>query len=166
MTGTSTRWWLRSDSEEIVIDAPAEAIYDLVAEMPRMGEWSPECRQIEWTNGSTGPVVDATFVGHNKGGPAGLMKWSRNGRVLEADRGRTFAFFTEEGGKESTVWRYELEPTPDGATRVRESYDVHWIPTWARIVDIPTNRANELREGMRHTLSKLKAAAEASTHAG
>ena len=99
MTGTSSRWWLRSDSEEIVIDAPADAIYDLVAELPRMGEWSPECQQVEWTNGSTGPVVDATFVGHNKGGPAGLMKWSRNGRVLEADRGRTFAFFTEEGGR-------------------------------------------------------------------
>jgi len=82
MTGTSTRWWLRSASEEIVIDAPADAIYDLVAELPRMGEWSPECQQVEWTNGSTAAVVDATFVGHNKGGPAGLMKWSRNGRIL------------------------------------------------------------------------------------
>jgi len=28
MTGTSSRWWLRSDSEEIVVDAPAEVIYE------------------------------------------------------------------------------------------------------------------------------------------
>jgi len=30
------------------------------------------------------------------------------------------------------------------------------------IIDVPTNRARELREGMHHTLGRLKAAAEAS----
>ena len=48
-----------------------------------------------------------------------------------------------------------------GGTRVTESYTVRWIPTWARIVDVPTNRARELREAMRHTLEQLKGAAEA-----
>lgn len=43
-----------------------------------------------------------------------------------------------------------------------ESYTVRWIPTRARIVDVPTNRARELRGGMRHTLSRLKPAAEAA----
>lgn len=79
---------------------------------------------------------------------------------LAAERGCEFAFCTEEGGKESTVWRYLLEPI-DGAVRVTESYDVRWIPTWARVVDIPTNRAKELIEGMTHTLRQLKIAAEA-----
>jgi hypothetical protein len=51
----------------------------------------------------------------------------------------------------------------DGGTRVTESYRVTWIPTWARILDVPTNRARELQEGMRHTLGRLKAAAEART---
>ena len=50
----------------------------------------------------------------------------------------------------------------EGGTRVTESYTVRWIPTWARIVDVPTNRAGELREAMRHTLERLKGAAEAS----
>ena len=109
-----------------------------------MGEWSPECRQVEWLDGSDGPTVGATFIGHNKGGPGGLMKWSRRGRVLTADPGREFAFVTEEGGRESTEWRYHLEPL-EGGTRVTESYTVHWIPTWARIVDVPTNRVRELR---------------------
>ena len=76
------------------------------------------------------------------------MKWSRRGRVLTADPGREFAFVTEEGGRESTEWRYRLEPV-EGGTRVTESYTVRWIPTWARIVDVPTNRARELREAMR-----------------
>jgi uncharacterized membrane protein len=155
----SSRWWLRQDSHSVVMEAPAERIYELVADLPRMADWSPECRQVEWLDGSTGPVEGATFIGHNQGGPAGLMKWSRRGRVLAADPGREFAFVTEEGGRESTEWRYRLEPL-EGSTRVTESYTVRWIPTWARIVDVPTNRAGELREAMRHTLERLKGAAE------
>ncbi len=155
----SSRWWLRHDSQSVVIEAPAERIYQLVADLPRMGEWSPECRQVEWLDGSTGPTEGARFIGHNRGGPRGLMKWSRRGRVLAADSGHEFAFVTEEGGRESTEWRYRLEPVAEG-TRVTESYTVRWIPAWARIVDVPTNRVRELREAMHHTLERLKDAAE------
>ena len=131
-----------------------------------MGEWSPECHQVEWEDGVSGPAEGATFVGHNQGGPAGLMKWSRRGRVLAAEPGREFTFVTEEGGKESTVVVASASRQPAGGTRVTESYQVKWIPTWARIVDVPTNRARELREAMAHTLSPLKAAAEARDEAG
>jgi len=155
----SSRWWLRQDSQSVVIEAPARRIYELVADLPRMGDWSPECRQVEWLDGSTGPAEGATFIGHNQGGPFGLMNWSRRGRVLTADPGCEFAFATEEGGREGTEWRYRLEPV-EGGTRVTESYTVRWIPTWARIVDVPTNRARELRGAMRHTLGLLKGAAE------
>jgi len=157
----SSRWWLRHDSQTVVIEARADRIYELVADLPRMGDWSPECRQVAWLEGSTGPAEGARFIGHNQGGPRGLMKWSRRGRVLIADPGREFAFVTEEGGRESTEWRYRLEPV-EGGTRVTESYTVRWIPTWARIVDVPTNRARELREGMWHTLERLKGASEAT----
>ena len=159
MAETSTRWWLSQDRTETIIDAPPERIYALVADMARMGEWSPECQQVEWLGGSADPVVGAKFIGHNRGGPANVMKWSRKGRVLAAQPGRQFAFVTEEGGRESTEWHYQFEPT-EGGTRVVESYLVRWIPLWARIVDVPTNRARELRRGMDHTLDRLKAAAE------
>jgi Polyketide cyclase / dehydrase and lipid transport len=165
MAGKSSRWWLTEDSVETVVSAAPERLYGLVADLPRMGEWSPECRRVEWEDGANGPAVGATFVGHNKGGPRGLMKWSRRGRVLVADSGREFAFVTEEGGRESTVWRYRFEAI-DGGTRVTESYEVKRIPAWARIVDIPTNRARELVEGMEHTLTRLKTTAEARDEAG
>ena len=160
MAGKSSRWWLTEDGVEIVVGAPPERIYELVADLPRMGEWSPECQRVEWEDGSDGPAPGATFLGHNKGGPRGLMKWSRKGRVLVADPGREFAFVTEEGGHESTVWRYRFEAV-DGGTKVSESYEVKRIPAWARVVDVPTNRARELIEGMEHTLGRLKATAEA-----
>jgi Polyketide cyclase / dehydrase and lipid transport len=161
MAPKNQRWWLTADGVSIDVKAPAEVVYDLVADMPRMGEWSPECQRLEWTGGTTGPSVNATFIGHNRGGPFGLMRWSRRGRVLSADRGREFAFVTEEGGHESTVWRYRFEPNGDH-THVTESYEVRKIPLWARVVDVPTNRHRELLEGMQHTLAQLRSAAEAA----
>jgi uncharacterized protein YndB with AHSA1/START domain len=160
----STRWWLRQDSRSVVIEAPAERIYSLVADLPRMGEWSPECQRVEWLEGSSGPAEGARFLGHNKGGPGGLAKWSRRGRVVTADPGREFVFATEEGGQEGVEWRYRLEPV-EGGTRVTESYMIHRIPVWARIVDVPTNRAGELRRHMQHTLEQLKRAAEGAPSA-
>ncbi len=152
-------FWLTSDECTTVIDAPASRIYDLVADLPRMGEWSPECDRVEWLDGADGPEAGSRFVGHNRVGPRGMIKWSRHGRVLTAEPGREFAFATEEGGRESTVWRFRLEPV-DGGTRVTESYEVQWIPTWARILDVPTNRHRALIKNMNHTLERLKDAAE------
>jgi uncharacterized membrane protein len=165
MPPKNARWWLTKDSDQLVINAPAGHIYDLVADLPRMGEWSPECQRVDWTDGSTGPVQGATFVGHNRGGPFQLMRWSRKGRVLVAEPGREFSFITEEGGRESTGWRYLFEAV-EGGTRVTESYDVKWIPTWARIVDVPTNRHRELSEGLKHTLQRLKAVSEGAGVSG
>ena len=159
MPAKKGRWWLTEDSHQIAVNAAPEQLYDLVADLPRMGEWSPECTSVEWTNGSCGPVEGATFVGHNRGGPGKLMRWSRHGRVLVAERGREFRFVTEEGGRESTEWCYRFEAVESG-TRVSESYQVRWIPAWARILDVPTNRHRELKDAMRHTLEQLKARAE------
>jgi hypothetical protein len=159
MPPKNQRWWLTTDGESLVVRAPADDIYDLVADLPRMGEWSPECTRVEWDAGATGPAVDARFVGHNRTGPRGLIKWSRRGRVLVADRGREFAFVTEEGGRESTVWRYTLAPV-DGGTRVTESYEAKSLPLWARIMDVPLNRHKDLLKNMRHTLAQLQTAAE------
>ena len=162
MPARQGRWWLTQDSEQVVIHATPHHIYALIADLPRMGEWSPECERVEWEGGATGPAEGARFVGHNRGGPFQWFRWSRHGRVLTADPGREFAFVTEEGGRESTVWRYQFAPVHDG-TLVTESYEVRWLPAWARLIDVPANRHRELQEAMRHTLGKLKTAAEAAT---
>jgi len=164
MAPKNQRFWLTTDEVSTVIRAPAEQIYDLVADLPRMGEWSPECAAVEWLDGATGPAVGAGFVGHNRTGPRGLVKWSRRGTVRAAERGVEFAFATEEGGVEGTTWRYRLEPI-EGGTRVTESYTVDKIPMWARIMDVPLNRHADLLRNMTHTLAHLKAAAEATVTA-
>jgi hypothetical protein len=160
MAPKNQRWWLTEDSVAVDIDADAEVLYGMVSDLPRIGEWSPECEGVDWEGDVTAPAAGTTFVGHNAVGPGRRIRYSRHGRVLAADRAREFAFITDEGGRESTAWRYRFEPQGDGRTRVTESYEVRWIPVWARILDIPTNRHKELLEGMRSTLERLKAAAE------
>ena len=157
---------MTEDKVSLDIAADADVLYGMVSDLPRIGEWSPECERVEWEGDVTVPVEGTTFVGHNAVGPGRRIRYSRHGRVLVADPGRGFAFITDEGGRESTAWRYRFEPQADGGTRVTESYEVRWIPTWARILDVPTNRHKGLLRGMRTTLQRLKAAAEAAADRG
>jgi hypothetical protein len=159
MVAVSQRWWLTKDQVETVIDASAEALYEMVSNLPRIGEWSPECERVDWEGDVTVPVAGTTFFGHNAVGPGRRIRYSRHGRVLTAEPGREFAFITDEGGRESTEWRYQFHPEGSG-TRVVESYAVRWIPVWARIIDVPFNRHKELLENMETTLARLKTAAE------
>ena len=58
--------------------ADAIELYDLVSDLPRMGEWSPENTGGKWVNGAAGPVVGARFKGSNKSGvgAGGAPTWS------------------------------------------------------------------------------------------
>lgn len=160
MAPRNQRWWLTTDRVVVDIDADAGVLYGMVADLPRIGEWSPECAAVEWEGQVDVPVAGTTFVGHNAVGPGRRIRYSRHGTVLVAEPGREFTFITDEGGRPSTVWRYTFTPTAGGGTRVTESYEVRWIPVWARIIDVPLNRHRELLTNMRTTLENLKAAAE------
>src|SRR6202021_1396406 len=50
------------------IAAPAEKVWALVSDLPRMGEWSPENAGGKWVKGATGPALGAVFEGTNKHG--------------------------------------------------------------------------------------------------
>jgi len=150
------------DSVTVDISATPERVYELVSDITRMGEWSPECIRCSWTKGATGPVVGARFKAANKGGrgPA----WFNSPVVTVADPGREFAFNRSGVGIGSYTWRYALEPTPTG-TRVTESFDAErplskamtWLTMkWTGSKD----RDDDLRRGMTTTLGRIKAAAE------
>lgn len=160
MPPKNQRYWLTTDSVSLEIAANADKLYELVSDLPRIGEWSPECVTVVWEGDVTEPVAGTEFVGHNAVGPGRRIKYKRHGTVLAAEPGRVFTFITDEGGKPSTEWTYTFEDLGNGRTRVTESYNVRWIPTWARILDVPMNRHKELLAGMRTTLENLKVSAE------
>jgi uncharacterized protein YndB with AHSA1/START domain len=153
---------LRSDSVSIEVAAPPERVYELVSDITRMGEWSPECYSCAWAKGSTGPEVGARFKAKNKGhrGPP----WFNTPTVRAADPGREFAFNRSGPGIGSYTWRYAMEPIETG-TKLTESYVAErplpgvmsWITKkWTGSKD----RDADLHAGMVTTLSRIKAAAE------
>lgn len=155
------------DGVTVEISAPPEAVYALVSDITRMGEWSPECVRCSWSKGWTGPVVGARFKARNKGrrGPA----WSNTPTVTVAEPGQQFAFNRSGPGVGSYTWRYVLEPTATG-TRLTESFEAErplgsvmsWLTErWTGSVD----RDADLHAGMVTTLERLKAAAEQTQQA-
>jgi hypothetical protein len=148
-------------SVRVEIAAPAEAIYDLVADMPRMGEWSPECERVEWRGGATGPAVGVGFAGHNR---IGWHRWSTHGRITTAQRGSVFAFEVRSlFNLPVSLWSYRFEATPSGTCLVTESTTDRrgaLIRTAGRLATGVSDRAQRNRETMATTLDRLRTAAE------
>jgi Polyketide cyclase / dehydrase and lipid transport len=143
------------------VQASPAALYDLVSDVRRMGEWSPECRHCEWIGGDTGPAVGARFKGTNR---RGVARWSTKPRVVVADPGREFAFVTGHLGRDMTKWSYRFEPASD-LTKVTESFamlrDMPWYFRLAdRLLMGVKDRKTDLETNMSETLRRLKAATE------
>ena len=143
------------------VEAPPERIYDLVSDVTRMGDWSPEAVGARWLRDASGPAVGARFKGKNQ---KGWRRWSTTCEVVEADRGRRFAFrVTSVGGLPVATWRYRMERAGDRTTLTEE-----WTDDRAGVMNLlgklatgVADRKEHNRAGMEQTLASLKAAAEA-----
>jgi uncharacterized protein YndB with AHSA1/START domain len=152
---------MSADTVSLRISAAPEQVYDLITDVEQMGRWSPECVGGAWLGGATRPAVGAQFKGRNK---RGRVRWSTTNTVIAAERGREFAFETKQSGMR---WRYRFEPDGATGTLVTESREP-WRarPAVARfftqlLLGGEDAHAEELRQGMRATLERVKDAAEA-----
>ena len=150
-------------SESIHIQAPPEAVYDLIADVSSIGQFSPEA------TGALGAGkrlrVGDTFWGTNRRGP---WIWATRCRVTGADRGRAFAFDVDFGPLPVSTWSYEIVGTDDGCT-VAET----WVDRrsgrrgalFSKVgsVMIPGPRDEHNLHNIRQTLEALRAAAESAT---
>ncbi len=148
----------------LTIAAAPEKVWDLVSDVTRIGEFSPETFEARWTHGATGPAVGARFKGHVKRNGVGPTYWSpcTVTKCVEpgADGTGVFEFAVGVDGNAWTNWGYRLER--DGAaTRVTEYFRLepklflrgYWMAMgWLR------GRTNE--RGMRTTLETMKAVLE------
>jgi len=141
------------------IAAPPEAVYAAISDVTRMGEWSPECHACEWHEGFDGPAVGATFDGHNRNGE---KEWTTQGKVIEADPGRAFAFECSMMDFHFSTWGYRIEPT-DAGCRVTE-WTENLLPDWAmdnaKEISGIDDRPARNRQTMSGTLERLAAALE------
>ena len=148
------------DEASVVIDAPAEVVWDMVADVTRMGEWSPECYSCRWVGTRREPVAGARFVGFNK---RGWARWLTTNEVERAEPGRSFVFRVRETG---VRWGYHLDGDAAGTTTLTETRDLSGARTWrirlfGPLVGGVDHHADELRAGMEETLRRIKAAVEA-----
>jgi hypothetical protein len=149
--------------ESLAVAAPADVVYDLVADLPRMGEWSPECERVTWRGGATSAAKGAQFVGHNR---VGSIRWWTQGEVVTAQRGRHLAFEITVGPMKIARWEYFIIPDdadPTTCTAVEEWTDRR--PGWYRaLADKAFGPRSQLNHrGMVKTLANLKLAAEVAT---
>ena len=143
--------------------APADAVYAMIADVTRMGEWSPENQGGHWLGAATGPAVGARFKGRNR---SGWRRWSTLNTITSAEPGRRFAFRTTFYRIPISTWEYRLAPTETGC-RVTESWTDLRPAALAAAIGDPVimgirDRAAHNRAGMVATLEQLAATAEHS----
>jgi hypothetical protein len=147
-------------SVTVHMNASPSKVWELVSDITRIGEFSPETFEAEWLGDATGPAVGAKFRGHVKRNEKGPTYWTVC-KVTHCDPERDFGFAVMAGGRAVNNWRYQLTPS-GGGTDVTESFElapmlimkVYWkVAGWAR------GRRN--RDDMRRTLERIKAVVEA-----
>lgn len=135
-----------------------DTLYDMVSDVTRMGQWSPETVRCRWMDGARGPAPGARFKGTNR---RGLVRWSTKPTVVAAERGREFAFETSD-----TRWTYRFEQA-EGGTELTESFELTKdepavLAFLGRYVLRIRDRKADLEQGMQRTLERIKAVAEGS----
>jgi hypothetical protein len=148
-----------SDSVVVVGREPAE-VYEMVADVTRMGEWSPICKQCRWLDGD-GMRVGARFAGRNE---TPERTWETTCTVVAAEPAREIAWVVNAGW---VRWSYRFEPV-EGGTRVTEEWEMlpagiegfrerYGSDAEAQIAD----RREAARTSIPVTLKALEATAEA-----
>jgi hypothetical protein len=149
-----------SYSESIIVVRPPAALYALVSDVTRMGEWSPVCTTCWWDDDARG--VGAWFTGRNE---LPGRTWETRSQVVVAEPGREFAFMV---GGDRARWGYRFSPV-DGGTRITESWEFlpaglavfserYGADAQAQIAD----RVQAARTGIPATLAAIKKAAESA----
>jgi carbon monoxide dehydrogenase subunit G len=140
------------------IDAPAERVWALVSDLPRMGDYSPEASGGRWVGGG-GPSVGAVFRGRNA---KGLRRWSTRCTVVRCVPGEEFAFEVSAVGMVAAEWSYDLESTGYGC-RVTETWTDRrgaLLTQLGKVVTGVSDRSAFTAQSIEQTLARVKDRAE------
>jgi len=146
---------------EQAVNASPETVWNLVTDVTRMGEWSPEATGATWVKGATGPAVGARFKGTNRNGG---KTWSTNGKVVVAAPGRVFAFEVTSGPFAVATWRYSIEAGDNGCIVTETWIDQRngLVKRLGKMASGVSDRADHNRRSMEETLAALAATAESA----
>jgi len=147
--------WTHEASIEIA--APPQQVYELVADVTRMGEWSPETVGGTWLEDGTGQVGD-WFEGTNRNGD---REWTRPCQVAKADPGQDFTFVVDGVEKNCTWWSYEMQPSDIGTRLTERWWVVNKTPAMQQATEEQVADRLALTQSMlRDTIAAIKVVAE------
>jgi uncharacterized membrane protein len=147
-------------SVTVAMDAPAQRVWDVVADIRNTGKFSPETFEAEWLGGATGPAMGATFRGHVKRNEIGPIYWTTC-RVTACEPGSEFGFEVLIGDRPVNNWHYRFTPAR-GGTEVTESFRMNegLMTTVFGLFGGQLRTRRNIRD-MRKTLERIKAVVEA-----
>jgi len=143
----------------VLIDTSPARVWELVADLPRMASWSP---MVVRTVVLGGPLrLGSHAVNVNR---RGLMLWPTRSTVVRFEPELELAFRVAEN---QMVWLFALTPLDGGGTLVTQRREpAEGITRLSRafigtFLGGQSDFTDDLRVGMRQTLDRLKAEAEA-----
>jgi uncharacterized protein YndB with AHSA1/START domain len=113
---------------EATVAAPIEAVWQVIADVTRTGQWSHECRRVVWLDGATAAAPGVRFRGSNR---SGWLRWARTCEFFVVEPPRRLGWRTISTWLfvDSTDWTMELEPVA-GGTRIVQTFQVTRCPRW------------------------------------
>ena len=144
--------------ESVEIAADPVRVWSLVSDLPRLAEWSPQVVK-SFVRGGGGVQQGARLFNINR---RGLLVWPTQSKVVTFEPHRLIAFRVKEN---FSVWSFELEPTATG-TRLTQRRELPEglsdlsVKLTQRFFGGQDSFGEELRQGMRQTLDRVKAEAE------
>jgi uncharacterized protein YndB with AHSA1/START domain len=141
---------------EVDINAPVTTVWELISDVTKMPQWSPQCRVMK----PLGEVRQGTrTLNVNR---RGRLFWPTTCRITEFIPEKKLAFRVNEN---NTVWSYELAPTETGTRLIETRHAENGTTAVSNFLvgkfmgGVPTFE-QELTEGMKASLERIKAAAE------
>lgn len=141
------------------VAAAPSAVWDIVTDPTRMGEWSPENTGAKWIGGATRATAGAQFRGSNKNG---WVRWRTKCTITECVANSVYSFDVVYGPVPISRWSYRLEAS-DGATVVTEEWTNRTWPPLSKLLNRMIgvrSRAEFSRSSMETTLAAIAAHVE------
>ncbi|MDV7215873.1 SRPBCC family protein [Streptomyces prunicolor] len=149
--------------ERVTVRVSPDIAYAAVADVTRMGQWSPEVRGAR-VLGARGPVrVGTRFVGLNR---AAWLPWATLCTVVSARPGSCFSFKVSFLGVALSQWTYRFREVPGGCEVTEEWLDLRSAVAGRLLTAVSpavtgvVRRRERNRATMRATLAALRTALE------
>ena len=144
----------------IEIAAPPPRVWELVSDVCRMPEWSPQVTSTRLRSGHHRCELGTQFTNRNRHGE---LEWTTHAEIVRFTAERELAFQIQESW---AVWCFHLEPTGEHSTLLTQRRET---PDGISELSLELTDGfmggqeaftQTLRDGMLQTLLRLKAATE------